>query len=71
MLEGTAVHRLSPDCTAVACEPASADGREMTDEQHRQAAARLGRVWSTIGFEPSQDGVGTSATLTCRAAGTS
>ncbi len=57
VLSGTAIRRLSQDCTAVACEPASADGREMTHEQHRQAAAKLGQLWSTIGFEPFQDGV--------------
>jgi GNAT superfamily N-acetyltransferase len=57
VLAGAAVRRLSQDCVAVACEPASADGREMTEEEHRQAAAKLGRLWSTIGFEPFQDGV--------------
>ncbi|MFI0813429.1 hypothetical protein [Streptomyces echinatus] len=57
VLAGSAIRRLSQGCTAVACEPGSADGREMTEEQHRQAAAKLARVWSTIGFEPFQDGV--------------
>ncbi|MFE5098160.1 hypothetical protein ACFRCI_50185 [Streptomyces sp. NPDC056638] len=57
VLAGAAIRRLSPDCTAVLCEPGSADGRKMTEEQHREAAAKLGRVWSTIGFEPFQHGV--------------
>ncbi|EDY55654.1 MULTISPECIES: hypothetical protein [Streptomyces] len=52
-----AIRRLSQDCVAVACEPGSADGREMTDGQHREAAAKLSRVWERIGFEPFQDGV--------------
>ncbi|MFE9361105.1 hypothetical protein ACFYPB_44630 [Streptomyces olivaceoviridis] len=51
VLAGTAIRRLPQDCTAVACEPASADGHEMTDEQHRQAATKLGQLWSAIGFE--------------------
>ncbi|WP_227025647.1 hypothetical protein [Streptomyces fodineus] len=29
----------------------------MTEEQHHEAAAKLGRLWATIGFEPFQDGV--------------
>ncbi|WP_266815849.1 hypothetical protein [Streptomyces sp. NBC_01433] len=29
----------------------------MTEEQHREAAAKLGRLWSAIGFEPFQNGV--------------
>ncbi|MEU9992847.1 hypothetical protein AB0E10_39900 [Streptomyces sp. NPDC048045] len=57
VLAGTAIRRLSQGCTAVACEPGSADGREMTEEQHHEAAAKLGRLWSTIGFEPFQDDV--------------
>ncbi|AOR36778.1 hypothetical protein BFF78_00145 [Streptomyces fodineus] len=51
------MRRLSQGCTAVACQPGSADGREMTEEQHHEAAAKLGRLWATIGFEPFQDGV--------------
>ena len=51
------IRRLSPDCAAVACEPGCADGRELTEDQHREAAAKLGRVWERIGFEPFQDGV--------------
>ncbi|MFI2317480.1 hypothetical protein AMK17_35720 [Streptomyces sp. CB00072] len=35
---GAAIRRRSPDCTAVLCEPGSADDREMTEEQHREAA---------------------------------
>ncbi|MEU5476786.1 hypothetical protein [Streptomyces mirabilis] len=57
VLAGAAIRRLSNGCAAVACEPGSADGREMTEDQHREAAAKLGRVWSTIGFEPFRDGV--------------
>ncbi|MEU8295622.1 hypothetical protein [Streptomyces pseudogriseolus] len=57
VLVGAAIRRLSNGCAAVACEPGSADGREMTEDHHRQAAAKLGRVWSTIGFEPFRDGV--------------
>ncbi|MFJ9821149.1 hypothetical protein ACIRU3_39025 [Streptomyces sp. NPDC101151] len=57
VLAGAAIRRLSQGCTAVVCEPGSADGRELTEEQHREAAARLGRLWSAIGFEPFQDGV--------------
>ncbi|MGW2771683.1 hypothetical protein ACWC4C_03690 [Streptomyces olivaceoviridis] len=52
VLAGTAIRPLSQDCTAVACEPASTDGHEMTDEQHRQAAAKLGQLWSTIASSP-------------------
>ncbi|MFB9539709.1 MULTISPECIES: hypothetical protein [Streptomyces] len=29
----------------------------MTEDQHREAAAKLGRVWERIGFEPFQEGV--------------
>ncbi|MEU1707604.1 hypothetical protein ABZ478_19700 [Streptomyces sp. NPDC005706] len=57
VLASVAIRRLSQDCVAVACEPGPADGREMTEEQHHQAAAKLARLWSTIGFEPFQDGV--------------
>ncbi|MFI2315178.1 hypothetical protein [Streptomyces sp. CB00072] len=57
VLAGAAIRRLSPGCTAVLCEPGSADGREMTEEQHQEAAAKLARVWSTIGFDPFQHGV--------------
>ncbi|WP_330342682.1 hypothetical protein [Streptomyces sp. NBC_00557] len=57
VLAGAAIRRLSQDCAAVACEPGSADDREMTEEQHRQAAVKLGQLWSTIGFQPFQDGV--------------
>ncbi|MEU5416691.1 hypothetical protein [Streptomyces clavifer] len=57
VLAGAAIRRLSPDCTAVLCEPGSADGRKMTEEQHHEAAAKLARMWSTIGFEPFQHGV--------------
>ncbi len=57
VLAGAAIRRLSQDCVAVACEPGSADGRELTDAQHREAAAKLSRVWERIGFEPFQAGV--------------
>lgn len=57
VLAGAAIRRLSKDCVAVACEPGSADGREMTADEHREAAAKLGRTWARIGFEPFQDGV--------------
>ncbi|MFJ9150232.1 hypothetical protein ACIRP7_19550 [Streptomyces sp. NPDC102270] len=32
------------------------DGRELTEEQHREAAAKLSRLWERIGFETFQDG---------------
>ncbi|WP_240925402.1 hypothetical protein [Streptomyces sp. 196(2019)] len=57
VLAGAAVRRLSPGCTAVLCEPGSADGRSMTEERHREAAAKPARVWSTVGFEPFRNGV--------------
>ncbi|WP_405467134.1 hypothetical protein [Streptomyces canus] len=57
VLAGSAIRRLSQGCAAVACEPGSADGRELTADQHRDAAVKLGRVWQRIGFEPFQDGV--------------
>ncbi|MFI6341026.1 hypothetical protein [Streptomyces sp. NPDC050535] len=57
VLAGAAIRRLSQGCAAVACEPGSADGRELTEDQHREAAAKLGRVWARVGFEPFQDGV--------------
>lgn len=44
VLAGAAIRRLSSDCTAVLCEPGSADGRKMTEEQHRDAAAKLARM---------------------------
>ncbi|MDX3697563.1 hypothetical protein PV726_46735 [Streptomyces europaeiscabiei] len=56
VLASAAIRRLPNGCAVVACEPGSAGGREMTEDQHRQAAAKLGRVWSTIGFEPFRDG---------------
>ncbi|WP_406442738.1 hypothetical protein OHB00_41125 [Streptomyces sp. NBC_00631] len=57
VLAGAAIRRLSQDCVAVAYEPGSADGRESTEGQHREAAAKLSRVWERIGFAPFQDGV--------------
>lgn len=57
ILAGSAIRRLAQDCVAVVCEPGDADGREMTDEQHREAAAKLGRLWSRIGFESFRQGV--------------
>ncbi|MCX4530045.1 hypothetical protein OHA79_44185 [Streptomyces sp. NBC_00841] len=57
VLAGAAIRRLSQDCVAVACEPGSADGRELTKEQRSQAAAKLAGVWARIGFEPFADGV--------------
>lgn len=57
VLAGAAIRRLSQDCVAVACEPGSADGRDLTEEQHREAAAKLAGVWGRIGFEPFQGGV--------------
>ncbi|MFD7057495.1 hypothetical protein ACFWBS_57960 [Streptomyces mirabilis] len=56
VLAGAAIRRPSQDCVAV-CEPGSADGRELTYDQHREAAVKLGRVWEQLGFEPFQDGV--------------
>ncbi|MFC8669019.1 hypothetical protein [Streptomyces sp. NPDC057199] len=57
VLAGAEIRHLSQDCVAVVCEPGSADGRELTADQDREAAAKLGRVWVQIGFEPFQDGV--------------
>ncbi|ORT53651.1 hypothetical protein BKD26_37890 [Streptomyces sp. CB03238] len=51
------MRRLSQGCVAVVCESGSADGRELTEEQHRQAAAKLGGVWARLGLEPFRDGV--------------
>ncbi|MFC4472423.1 hypothetical protein ACFPH6_49530 [Streptomyces xiangluensis] len=39
---GEAIHRLSQNCVAVGCEPSSADGRELAEDQHRAAAVKLG-----------------------------
>ncbi|WP_251021936.1 hypothetical protein [Streptomyces sp. ISL-98] len=52
VLAGAAIRRLSQGCVAVACEPGSADGRELSEDQHRDAAVKLGRVWERIGFVP-------------------
>lgn len=41
----------------MACEPGSADGRELTEAQHREAAAKLSRVRERLGLEPLQQGV--------------
>ncbi|MFJ9019323.1 hypothetical protein ACIRPU_04945 [Streptomyces sp. NPDC102259] len=60
VLAGAATRRLSQDCVAVACEPGSADGRELTEGRHREAAAKLSRVWERIGFEPFQEGAGSA-----------
>ncbi|WP_255311067.1 hypothetical protein [Streptomyces viridosporus] len=57
VLAGSAIRRLAQDCVAVVCEPGDADGRETTDEQHREAAVKLGRLWSRIGLEPFRHGV--------------
>ncbi|MFE9769449.1 hypothetical protein ACFYPC_33855 [Streptomyces sp. NPDC005808] len=57
VLAGAAIRRLSQNCVAVVCEPGSADGRELTADQHREAAVKLGGVWERIGFELFQDGV--------------
>ncbi|WP_326762812.1 hypothetical protein OHB35_53085 [Streptomyces phaeochromogenes] len=56
-LAGDAIRRLSQGCVAVVCEQGSADGRELTADQHRAAAVTLVRVWERIGFAPFQDGV--------------
>ncbi|MGW4690676.1 hypothetical protein ACWEPM_38170 [Streptomyces sp. NPDC004244] len=57
VLAGAAIRRLSKDCVAVACEPGSADGRDLTGDQHREVAAKLADTWSRIGFKPFADGV--------------
>ncbi|MFD9484096.1 hypothetical protein [Streptomyces sp. NPDC059991] len=57
VLAGSAVQRLSNDCVAVVCEPGSADGRELTEDQHTETKAKLAGVWAKIGFTPFQDGV--------------
>ncbi|MEU1502905.1 hypothetical protein [Streptomyces sp. NPDC005732] len=57
VLAGSAIRRLSEGCVAVVCEPGSADGRELSDAQHREASVKLGRVWETVGFVPFQAGV--------------
>ncbi|MEU6894900.1 hypothetical protein ABZ934_24485 [Streptomyces sp. NPDC046557] len=57
VLAGAAIRGLSQNCVAVACEPGSADGRDLTEVQHREAAAKLAGTWSRIGFEPFADGV--------------
>ncbi|WP_432190423.1 hypothetical protein [Streptomyces sp. Tue6028] len=57
VLAGMAIRRLSQDCVVVACEPGSADGRELTEDEQREATAKLGRVWEQIGFGPLRDGV--------------
>jgi GNAT superfamily N-acetyltransferase len=57
VLAGAAIQRMSNHCVAVVCEPGSADGREMTQAQHQEAAVKLSRVWSRIGFEPFQHDV--------------
>ncbi|MER6273605.1 hypothetical protein ACFY0B_44270 [Streptomyces sp. NPDC001797] len=55
VLAGVAIRRLSPDCAAVVCEPGSADGRELTDDQSSEAAVKLECVWERGGFEPFRD----------------
>lgn len=57
VLAGAAIRRLSQGCAAVACEPGSADDRDLTEAQHQEAAAKLASVWSRIGFEDFADGV--------------
>ncbi|WP_257137151.1 hypothetical protein [Streptomyces sp. b62] len=57
VLAGAAIRRLPQDCVAVACEPGSADDRDLTKAQHCEAAAKLAGVWARIGFEPFADGV--------------
>ncbi|MFF4433907.1 hypothetical protein ACFYZ4_32740 [Streptomyces sp. NPDC001513] len=48
---------MSKDCVAVSCEPGSADGRDLTEARHREAAAKLADTWSRLGFKPFADGV--------------
>jgi GNAT superfamily N-acetyltransferase len=57
VLAGSAIRRLSAGCVAAVCEPGSADGRELSEAEHREASVKLGRVWETVGFVPFQDGV--------------
>ncbi|MFE3415477.1 hypothetical protein ACFXMT_46335 [Streptomyces mirabilis] len=57
VLAGAAIRSLSQDCVAVACEPGSADGCELSEAEHGEAAVKLGRAWEQIGFEPFQHGV--------------
>ncbi|MFD5814815.1 hypothetical protein [Streptomyces sp. NPDC127038] len=57
VLAGSAIRRLSEGCVATVCEPGSADGRELSQAEHREASTKLGHVWAKIGFQPFQDGV--------------
>ncbi|MFD7861616.1 hypothetical protein [Streptomyces sp. NPDC059783] len=57
VLAGSAIRRLSQGCAAVVCEPASADGRDLTGPEHCEAADKLAAVWARTGFEPFTDGV--------------
>ncbi|MDU9000786.1 hypothetical protein [Streptomyces mirabilis] len=57
VLAGSAIRRLSEGCVAAVCEPGSADGRELSEAEHREASVKLGLVWEKIGFKPFPDGV--------------
>jgi len=53
-----AIRRLSPGCSAVACEPAPTDGDFEDDGPGFKAAqAKLAEVWESVGFSAFRDGI--------------
>ncbi|MEU3910322.1 hypothetical protein [Streptomyces sp. NPDC029721] len=54
-LAGAAIRRLSEGCAAVVCQPAQADGRQLSKKERCEAELKLAQTWSRIGFTPFRD----------------
>lgn len=56
-LIGSAVHRLSGGCAAIAVQPWPVDGSVPTEADHRAGFARLAEMFGRLGFEHFHDDV--------------
>lgn len=56
-LIGSAIHRLSGGCAAVAVQPWPAEGTMLTEADHRARFARLAQMFNRLGFEHLHDDV--------------
>jgi hypothetical protein len=56
-LIGSAIHRLSGGCAAVAVQPWPVEGGVPTETHHRAGFARLAEMFNRLGFEHLHDNV--------------
>ena len=56
LVAALALKELSPGCAVAACYPAPIEG-EFDGGEQAEEVARLGRIWSKVGFEHFRDGV--------------